>query len=65
MACLLAELSGCAVLMLLRLDLLQAMHGSLRTCEVQLMPSSLYECLQAVIDRKRDLQAGPEECSSC
>ena len=41
MACLPAELSGCAVMILPGLDLLQAIHGSLKTCDVQLMLSSL------------------------
>lgn len=63
MACLPAELPGCAV-MLLTLNLLQAIHCSLKTCEVQLM-LSCQACLQAVIERKHELQAGPVECSSC
>ena len=57
--CLPAQLSGCAV-MLLGLKPLQAIHCSLKTCEVQLM-LSCQACLQAISERKHDIQAGPVE----
>ena len=48
---------GCAA-MLLGLDLLQAIHCSLKSCEVQLA-LSCQACLQAVSGRKQQHQRGP------